>query len=86
MLLNRNLVGSASRPIAELIRLTQRWFRADAISGRVVRPCRRERGAAEILDATLRTLLSVKSDRAVGRPAIRRARVLDRALGDEVDG
>ena len=36
---------------------------------------------AEILDATLRTLLPVKSDRAVGRPAIRRAQVLDRALG-----
>ena len=82
LLLNRNRVGSASRPIAELIRLTQRLFRADVqSSGRAVRPCRPERGAAEILDATLRTLLPVKSDRAVGRPAIRRAQVLDRALG-----
>ena len=36
---------------------------------------------AEVLDATLRTLLPVSSDRAVGRPAIHRAHILDRALG-----
>ena len=81
LLLNRNRVGSASRPIAELIRLTQRWFRADVqapggLCGHAI-----ENARAEILDATLRTLLPMKSDRAVGRPAIRRAQVLDRALG-----
>ena len=82
VLLNRNLVGFASRPIRELIRLTQRLFRADVqcpggLCGAAVQNAAR----AEILDATLRTVLSVKSDRVVGRPAIRRAQVLDRALG-----
>ena len=82
VLLNRNLVGSASRPIAELIRLTQRLFRADVqCPGGLCGPAVQNAARAEILDATLRTLLSVKSDRAVGRPAIRRAQVLDRALG-----
>lgn len=82
VLLNRNLVGSASQPIAELIRLTQRLFRADVqCPGGLRGPAVENAARAEILDATLRTLLPVKSDRAVGRPAIRRAQVLDRALG-----
>jgi len=81
VLLNRNLVGSASRPIAELIRLTQRLFRADVRCPRgLCGPAVENAARAEILDATLRTLLSVKFHRAVGRPAIRRAQVLDRAL------
>jgi len=79
VLLNRNFVGSASRPIAELIRLTQRLFRADVPRG-LCGPAVENAARAEILDATMRTLLSVKFHRAVGRPAIRRAQVLDRAL------
>jgi AraC family transcriptional regulator, ethanolamine operon transcriptional activator len=77
VLLNRNLVGFASRPIAGLIRLTQRLFRADGLCGPAVQNAAR----TEIVDATLRTVLPVKSDRTVGRPAIHRAQVLDRALG-----
>ena len=81
VLLNRNLVGSASRPIAEVIRLTQQLFRAGVRwPGGLCGPAVENAARTEILDATLRTLLSVKSDRAVGRPAIRRAQVLDRAL------
>jgi AraC family ethanolamine operon transcriptional activator len=75
------MVRFAGLPIDRLTRLAQRLFQADAqCPAELYVPAAENAASAEVLDATLRTLLPVKSDRAVGRPAIRRAQVLDRAL------
>jgi len=81
-LLNRNVVGVASRPIQGLTSLAHRLFQADMqYPAELYVPAVENAASAEVLNATLRTLLPVKPDKAVGRPAIRRAQVLDRALG-----
>jgi AraC family transcriptional regulator, ethanolamine operon transcriptional activator len=82
LLLNRNVVKLAPPSIKGLILLAQRLFRTDALC-----PCERWGHAlqnavqAEIVDATLRALLPLPSERTVGRPAIERAQILDAALG-----
>jgi AraC family transcriptional regulator, ethanolamine operon transcriptional activator len=82
VLLNRNLVRLASRPIAGLTRLALRLFRADALCpGEMWVRAVQSAARAEIVDATLRALLPLETDRTVGRPAIHRAQILDRALG-----
>ena len=81
-LLNRNSVRVASRPLSRLIRLVRRVFQADArCANALYIPASGYAARAEVLDATLRTLLPLSSDRTVGRPAIHRAQILDRALG-----
>ena len=82
VLLNRNVVRLASRPIAELTHLAQRLFQADTQrAGESCAPAVEHAARVEVLDTTLRALLPLSSDRTAGRPAIQRAQVLDRALG-----
>jgi AraC family transcriptional regulator, ethanolamine operon transcriptional activator len=80
-LLNRNLVGLASQPIAGLTSLVHRLFQAHAqYPAELCVPAVENAASAEVLDATLRTLLPLGRGRSAGRPAIHRAQVLDRAL------
>ena len=80
-LLTRNLVRTAARPVAELIRLAHRVFEVDAQTEEGLRGPEKERAIGlEVLDAALRAVVPLADEAYPRRAVAHGAQALNRAL------